>query len=800
MAITITSPTNANLADNGGSRTVIVSGLTSGNRVTATIDIDGTSIGSATGAVSVSSVGVPYTASAFYSALDGKSLSGLIRIRAWEINSEGTIISTASAITGGNATINGRLSALVSSNTPNPYNLDSPANINVSWTRPHTAFRGRVTVYVNNTWCFSRYGFGTSANFNPTSYANYVENMINAMGGVSPRDFRIEVQSQFNASTIVDLSGGVLSSNRTNGVIKSFVQKTDLTAFSSFTIGDIINYTLDQKTAGTTVDIEITIGGVSILTRTGVTGTGAKTITPSAGEITALYNAIPNTSSATATMIATTKDGTDTVGTSSRTATATVSGTIMPNFTTVTHSENIADVATKVGAYVQGRSKLNLAMTGATPGTGATIKSYRITFEAKEITTVSGVSNTIVGSGTIPIVARLTDSRDRWIEKTINVTVLAYSSPQLTGFTFIRANSDGTPNPLETYARFEFTASVSSLINGTQKNDLKYKLYTKTRAQSTYTLKADIDPSTITVTISGTQRIYSGYVIETAYDGLIEVIDIFQTTIGNLSIATGTAPITWGKDGVGINKVVEPGRALDVNGDIWESGTKLVDKYTTTAQLNALIALKANTDNRSVNTIPNDYNSKFEIKGLKTNTVIGLTGEGTYSGVLGLRTWADSSGGNAHEFAFANSGNIYHRSGATTAFGSWARLLDTNDDSRFDKAIESSGSASGQYWIKFVDGTLIKWENFNLTIAIATAFGNIYLCAVQTITYNTTVPFIAEPHMMLGSTDGTALDRTSNPLSSTATSTYCKFQLWRATSTASQLWKIGWMAIGRWKT
>ena len=579
MAITITSPTNANLADNGGSRTVIVSGLTSGNRVTAEIDIDGTIIGSATGAVSVSSVGVPYTASAFYSALDGKSLSGLIRIRAWEINSEGMIISTASAITGGNATINGRLSALVSTNTPNPYDLDSPANINVSWTRPHTAFRGRVTVYVNNTWCFSRYGFGTSANFNPTSYANYVENMINAMGGVSPRDFRIEIQSQFNASTIVDLSGGVLTSNRTNGVIKSFVQKTDLTAFSSFTIGDTINYTLDQKTAGTTVDIEITIGGVSILTRTGVTGTGAKTITPSAGEITALYNAIPNASSATATMIATTKNAGDTVGTSSRTATATVSGTIMPNFTTVTHSENIADVATKVGAYVQGRSKLNLAMTGATPGTGATIKSYRITFEAKEITTVSGVSNTIVGSGTIPIVARLTDSRDRWIEKTINVTVLAYSSPQLTGFTFIRANSDGTPNPLGTYARFEFTASVSSLINGTQKNDLKYKLYTKTRAESTYTLKADIDPSTITVTISGTQRIYSGYVIETAYDGLIEVIDIFQTTIGNLSIATGTAPITWGKDGVGINKVVEPGRTLDVNGAIWESGAQLVNKY-----------------------------------------------------------------------------------------------------------------------------------------------------------------------------------------------------------------------------
>lgn len=779
MAITITSPTNANLADNGGSRTVIVSGLGSGNRVTATIDIDGTAIGSATGAVGVSSVGVPYTASAFYSALDGKSLSGLIRIRAWEINSEGTIISTASAITGGNATINGRLSALVSTNTPNPYDLDSPANINVSWTRPHTAFRGRVTVYVNNTWCFSRHSFGTSANFNPTSYANYVENMINAMGGVSPRNFRIEIQSQFNASTVVDLSGGILTSDRTNGVIKSFVQKTDLTAFSSFMIGDIINYTLDQKTAGTTVDIEITIGGVSILTRTGVTGTGAKTITPSAGEITALYTAIPNASSAIATMIATTKNGTETVGTSSRTATATVSGTIMPDFTTVTHSENIADVATKVGAYVQGRSKLNLAMTGATPGTGATIKSYRITFEAKEITTVSGVSNTIVGSGTIPIVARLTDSRDRWVEKTINVTVLAYSSPQLTGFTFIRANSDGTANPLGTYARFEFTASVSSLINGTEKNDLKYKLYTKTRAESTYTLKADIDPSTITVTISGTQRIYSGYVIETAYDGLIEVIDIFQTTIGNLSIATGTAPITWGKDGVGINKVVEPGRALDVNGDIWESGTKLVDKYL-----------------KSIATGTGETGFKYSRTGSAINA--GLEIATTAGSVF----FGNADGAN---FAIGPDANIdangtveFNKTTGTMNKGivPWARLTGVP---AFDLAIEASGTSGGQYWVKFVDGTLIKWGTYTLNIAIATSFGNIFLCAMQTVTFNTTVPFIATPAITMGTVDGTANDRTSWGMTNFSSSTSFRYQMGRAVSTVAQNWLITWIAIGRWK-
>ena len=91
------------------------------------------------------------------------------------------------------------------------------------------------------------------------------------------------------------------------------------------------------------------------------------------------------------------------------------------------------------------------------------------------------------------------------------------------------------------------------------------------------------------------------------------------------------------------------------------------------------IFLKSNTDNRTVATIPNDYNSKFEIKGLKGNSYIGLTGGGTYSALLGLRGWTDSSGGNSHELAFDGNGRIYHRHGATTTWGSWLTLIESDD-------------------------------------------------------------------------------------------------------------------------
>ena len=83
------------------------------------------------------------------------------------------------------------------------------------------------------------------------------------------------------------------------------------------------------------------------------------------------------------------------------------------------------------------------------------------------------------------------------------------------------------------------------------------------------------------------------------------------------------------------------------------------------------IYLTANTDNRSVNTTPNDYNGVFKISGLKQNASIGLSSGTTYSAVLGIRGWADSSGGDSHELAFNGAGGIWTRSGSTTSWGSW---------------------------------------------------------------------------------------------------------------------------------
>lgn len=86
------------------------------------------------------------------------------------------------------------------------------------------------------------------------------------------------------------------------------------------------------------------------------------------------------------------------------------------------------------------------------------------------------------------------------------------------------------------------------------------------------------------------------------------------------------------------------------------------------SELTGISHLSPEGDNRSTATTPNDYFDTIKFTGLKLGTSIGLSD--TYAYTAGLRSWSDTSGGDAHEFAFTNSG-MYHRQGSSTSWGSW---------------------------------------------------------------------------------------------------------------------------------
>lgn len=84
------------------------------------------------------------------------------------------------------------------------------------------------------------------------------------------------------------------------------------------------------------------------------------------------------------------------------------------------------------------------------------------------------------------------------------------------------------------------------------------------------------------------------------------------------------------------------------------------------------------SDARSVNHVPNDYDSLFIMRGIKNLTTIGLSDSGVYATVWGWRGWTNSSGGQAWEIASTNE-DLYTRHGETTSWTSWAKILNSSN-------------------------------------------------------------------------------------------------------------------------
>ena len=107
-------------------------------------------------------------------------------------------------------------------------------------------------------------------------------------------------------------------------------------------------------------------------------------------------------------------------------------------------------------------------------------------------------------------------------------------------------------------------------------------------------------------------------------------------------------------------------RYAGVNYNVWHSGSLKPYQFTNWA------------DTRSVNQVPNDYDSLFIMRGIKNLTTIGLSDGRNYATVWGWRGWPDKTGGHAWEIASTDN-DLYTRHGETTSWTSWAKILNSSN-------------------------------------------------------------------------------------------------------------------------
>lgn len=83
-------------------------------------------------------------------------------------------------------------------------------------------------------------------------------------------------------------------------------------------------------------------------------------------------------------------------------------------------------------------------------------------------------------------------------------------------------------------------------------------------------------------------------------------------------------------------------------------------------------------DTRSVDFPPNSYNGLTVH--LKSNATDSLADGGSYHGVIHIQQWSDLSGGQNHQLAFTDNGNMWLRMSETaTTWGGWLKVWDTSD-------------------------------------------------------------------------------------------------------------------------
>lgn len=334
-----------------------------------------------------------------------------------------------------------------------------------------------------------------------------------------------------------------------SGTLDTIPRGSVLGTISAFTFGNAVNIPITKYSSSFTDTLVISVGGTTIKTISDIDN--GYDVSFTSAELSNIYAKIPSATSGTVTFTLTTKSGSTTVGTSTKTAKGTIPSSVVPTISSVALAEYVSGLAAQFGAYIQGKSRISGTVT-ASPGTGSSIESYKIVINGSTYTSrtfTTGVLNTSgTGSSTNTknrAVVTVTDKRGRTATSTTNFTVTAYTEPTISSFKVIRCNQDGTDNDEGAYAKVTASATITSLSS---KNTKSFVIKYKKRTVTTWT---NIETYTGAYTYTPS-KIIAGIDVDSAYDFMIEAKDYFSTSEKTASLSTAYTILDIKANGKGI--------------------------------------------------------------------------------------------------------------------------------------------------------------------------------------------------------------------------------------------------------
>lgn len=324
-------------------------------------------------------------------------------------------------------------------------------------------------------------------------------------------------------------SGTALSGNTSKGsktvTLDTIPRASVLGTISDFTLGNAIDIPITKRSSDFTDNLTISLNGTTIKTINGITN--GYDVTFTTAELTTIYSKIPNGTTGTFTFNLTTKSGSVTIGTSSKTATGTIPSSVKPTISSVTISEgNTSVVPSSWGVYVKNKSKLKFVVS-ASGGSGSSVSKISTTIDGSTYNGSDVTTNLINTSGNLTATIVVTDSRGRTATTTKSVTIQDYDIPYINSLTAFRCDKDGNALDNGTYAKISLNAGVYSLSGkNTPTYSIKYKKTTESEYQ-TYTF--DVTDSTINSSV-----ILEGFETTSTYNVVASIGDYFTTTNENM--------------------------------------------------------------------------------------------------------------------------------------------------------------------------------------------------------------------------------------------------------------------------
>ena len=290
-------------------------------------------------------------------------------------------------------------------------------------------------------------------------------------------------------------------------------------------------------------------------------------VTFSAQELSEIYEQMKNTSTASIVVSLSTMKGTQFISDAFAEGVVTI-----PNSPPVFSNKTIAVTAVNSNStlnnlFIQNYTKLRVSFQPATPQRGASIKKYVVTTGTTSVDTTNNSGTITVDcnattlEGSVKISVQAVDSRN-FSSNALSTTVqvLQYTKPKIDSISVARIDQ-GTEVQLQLKAK-------GASLNSKNSYSLSYS------CGSSHSLTPSVSQNKETITYSGT--LSESFNTELAYPLTVTLTDsLGNKATAKVIIPPGKALLSFRKDRIGINRVPQQGRALDVEGTIYSNDKPL---------------------------------------------------------------------------------------------------------------------------------------------------------------------------------------------------------------------------------